>query len=93
MEKPDVTGTLKPELYVSHMDGSKYTYDWKARCGYLSVAPGEWTAARTVDLGNGIQVDLDEDGRLLGIERISGAVNDWTMVYVLRRVQLIDGEA
>lgn len=78
--------TLDDTTYSSYIiDGSLLTWDRKARCGYLRVTPGEWTSDRTIDLGDGIHVDTDDCGRILGIERIGGAVNDWTLIMVLRR--------
>lgn len=51
-------------------DGSSVTYDYEARAGYVHVdpTPDAFAVARTVDIGGGVHVDLDADGRVRGVE-------------------------
>jgi uncharacterized protein YuzE len=48
----------------------RFSFDMKLGCGYVSFVPAEVTAKvyRTFELGHGIQVDISEDGRLMGVE-------------------------
>lgn len=46
------------------------------------------TVARTVDVSPEIQVDVTDDGQILGVERIGGVVDMGTLADVLRQVRL-----
>lgn len=53
---------------------------------YWDVADG--TVARTVPVAAGILVDVDAEGRIVGIEQVGGVVDMGTLAEVLRTVRL-----
>lgn len=72
---------------VSSIDGHKVTYDSEADAGYLYLTEGE--VARTVEVGNGVNVDLDQEGRIHGIESLNGPVSMSTLIQVLTRSHIV----
>jgi uncharacterized protein YuzE len=66
------------------------SYDLDAGALYITLADGP--AARTVQLDEGTLVDLDADGRLLGIEVIQ-PWRAWPLEDILARFSVIEDEA
>lgn len=56
-----------------------YTSDAAAGLYYVRVAPGR--ISRTVGGDHGVFVDVDENGRVLGVEIIARAQGGWTEVF------------
>lgn len=72
------------------MHGSKLTYDGESNASYLTVDPApDATVARTVQVDlEEIMVDVDVDGRILGVEVLHEmGVPD--LLLVLRRCRLV----
>jgi uncharacterized protein YuzE len=68
----------------------KLTYDARASALYIRLAAGK--VARTPQIDEGTLVDLDADGRLLGIEVLRPG-SAWPLAEILRRWEVSDGDA
>ncbi len=60
----------------------KVTYDQKADARYVELRTAE--VSRTIQIDSGTLVDLDAQGRLLGVELIRPA-RPWPLPAILRR--------
>lgn len=56
---------------------------------YMHVQEG--TVARTVECGSGVQVDVDESGRILGIESLDNPDFYVAMFVAVRRLRVAGG--
>ena len=55
--------------------------------GYASASTARAVRTIRVDVeGEEILVDLDAAGELVGVERIGGPVDEWTLLYALRHM-------
>lgn len=64
-------------------------YDTQTNPGFLGIHDGD--VACVIDVNEGVHVDLDATGRVLGIERIGGTVDYDTLLLVLKTIR-VDGE-
>jgi uncharacterized protein YuzE len=66
--------------------GSSLTWDGEAKAGYLHIDanPDCCAVARTIDLGTGVHVDVDHEGRIRGIETLGRPVQMHHLLVVLR---------
>lgn len=79
---------------------SLVTWDENARAGYLTVCPDAATfqgipgcfhrVDKTVDLGNGVSIDVDADGHIYGIETLGREVCMSDLILALRWYQEAD---
>lgn len=53
---------------------------------YWDVADG--TVVRIVEAAEGVLVDVDAEGRIVGVEQVGGVVDMGTLAEVLRTVRL-----
>lgn len=65
-------------------------YDLDANALYLRLAEG--TAARTIEIDDSTNVDLDAAGKLLGIEVLNPG-SGWPLIPVLRQFRVSDEDA
>lgn len=66
------------------------TYDASANALYCRLAEGG--AARTVEIDDSTNADLDSDGRLLGIEVLNPG-SAWPLAAILKRFEVSDSDA
>lgn len=78
------------------MHGSLVTWDGEAKAGYLTVCPDpdkvpgamcSHRVDRTVELGNGVNIDVDADGCVYGIETLGHEVKMEDLILALRWYQ------
>lgn len=74
------------------MDDVKLTHDATAGAMYIELVPRPRDVARTVEIDDGTNVDLDADGRLLGIEVLNPRRN-WPLYAILKRWDVSDDDA
>lgn len=65
------------------------TVDLTTKVAYLYVR-ADAPVARTVEFPPDINVDIDDRGRIVGIESLVGAVNIWQVARVLAKARLAE---
>lgn len=66
---------------------TSWTFDPVAKAGYLGIRHGQ--VARTVCLDDEVNLDLDTEDRMIGVERIGGPINEATLIKALRAARFM----
>lgn len=89
MAGPERSPALGADLPDVPFKGSRST---RSEYLYLKHPIGDGEVARTLHPTRNLLVDLDAEGRILGVENVGGAIGEDELVEVLRHLRVPQGD-